>query len=83
MEARIRASALRAKTVSPIFTRPTGILLRTIYFPLELYAMRSGPVALDVSIESSCFETKSFGSLMYLDASPVSRECVSTSQTGE
>jgi alpha-N-arabinofuranosidase len=55
--------------IAVIYTTPTGLLLRTTYFPLELYANRSGPIALDVFVEAPRVETKNFGSLMYLDAS--------------
>ncbi|MBZ5545491.1 MAG: alpha-N-arabinofuranosidase [Acidobacteriia bacterium] len=55
--------------IAVIYTTPTGLLLRTTYFPLELYANRSGPIALDVFVEAPRFETKNFGSPMYLDAS--------------
>jgi alpha-N-arabinofuranosidase len=66
---RLANHSMLVNVLAPIFTSPTGMLLRTIYFPLELYATRSGPTALDVSVEAPRFETKSFGSLMYLDAS--------------
>jgi alpha-N-arabinofuranosidase len=55
--------------IAVIYTTPTGMLLRTTYFPLELYANRSGPIALDVFVAAPRFETKRFGNLMYLDAS--------------
>ena len=61
--------SLLVNAAAPIFTTPTGLLLRTIYFPLQLYATRSGPVAVEVVVEAPRFDTKSFGSLMYLDAS--------------
>jgi alpha-N-arabinofuranosidase len=55
--------------IAPIYTTPTGLLLRTIYYPLELYANHSGPVALEVTTEGPRFETKNFGAQSYLDVS--------------
>jgi alpha-N-arabinofuranosidase len=66
---RMANQSLLVNAVAPIFTTPTSLLLRTIYFPLQLYATRSGPVAVEVVVEAPRFDTKSFGSLMYLDAS--------------
>jgi alpha-N-arabinofuranosidase len=39
----------------------------TTYYPVELYASRSGNVALDVMVQSPRFETKSFSDQPYLD----------------
>ena len=55
--------------IAVIYTTPAGLLLRTTYFPLELYANRSGPIALDALVDAPRFETKNFGSPMYLDVS--------------
>jgi alpha-N-arabinofuranosidase len=55
--------------VSPIVASPAGVLLRPIYFVLQLYADRSGPIALDVLAEGPRFATRSFGDLPYLDVS--------------
>jgi len=53
--------------IAPIETSPTGLLLLTIFYPLELYAGRSGNVALEVMAQSPRFETKSFSDQPYLD----------------
>ena len=55
--------------IAPMQTSPTGLLLLTIFYPLELYASRSGNVALDVMVQSPRFETKSFSDQPYLDVS--------------
>lgn len=55
--------------IAPMQTSTTGLLLVTIFYPLELYANRSGNVALDVVAQSPQFETKSFSGQPYLDAS--------------
>jgi alpha-N-arabinofuranosidase len=49
-------------------TSPTGLLLMTTYYPVRLYATRSGNIALDVAVQSPRFETKSFSDQPYLDA---------------
>jgi alpha-N-arabinofuranosidase len=48
-------------------TSPTSLLLMTTYYPVELYASRSGNVALDVMVQSPRFETKGFADQPYLD----------------
>jgi len=55
--------------IAPMYTTPDGLLLRTTYFPLELYANRSGNVALDVLTISPSFETHQFGPQKYLEVS--------------
>ncbi len=55
--------------IAPMQTSPTGLLLLTVFYPLELYASRSGNVALDVVVQGPCFESKSFSDQPYLDAS--------------
>ncbi len=53
--------------IAPMSTSPTGLLLRTTYYPLELYANRSGTIALDVASSCPQFETRNFGEQPYLD----------------
>ncbi len=55
--------------IAPILTTPEGVLLETIYYPLELYANRAHAVALDVFAKSPAFETRNFGGQPYLDLS--------------
>jgi len=55
--------------IAPMHTSPTGLLLGSIYYPLELYANRSGPIALDVHNGSPVFETKNWGAQQYLEVS--------------
>ena len=55
--------------IAPMQTSPTDLLLLTIFYPLQLYASRSGNVALDVTVQSPRFETKSFSDQPYLDVS--------------
>jgi alpha-N-arabinofuranosidase len=55
--------------IAPMQTSPTGLLLLTIFYPLELYANRSGNIALDAIVQSPRFETKRFSDQPYLDVS--------------
>jgi alpha-N-arabinofuranosidase len=55
--------------IAPIYTTSQGLLLRPIYYPLALYAQRSGPVALDVNVESPRYTTREFADRPYLDVS--------------
>ena len=55
--------------IAPMHTAPSGLLLLTTYFPLELYASRSGSIALDVHNASPTFETNGFGPQPYLEVS--------------
>jgi len=66
---RLANLAQLVNVIAPMTTSPTGLLLRTIYYPLELYANRSGPLALEVEVSSPVFETKRFGPQKYLDVS--------------
>ena len=54
--------------IAPMQTSATGLLLVTIFYPLELYANRSGSIALEVATECPQFETRNFSSQPYLDA---------------
>jgi hypothetical protein len=42
--------------IAPIFTRPDGLFLQTIYHPLRLYAEHLREVALDVAVECEARE---------------------------
>jgi len=66
---RLANLAQLVNVIAPIYTTPTGMLLRTTYYPLELYANRSARIALDVLNLSPRFETKNFGGQSYLDVS--------------
>jgi alpha-L-arabinofuranosidase len=64
---RIANLAQMVNVAAPVWTTETGILLRTIYYPLELYFSRSGRIALDVLTDSPNFATKYFSGQPYLD----------------
>jgi alpha-N-arabinofuranosidase len=53
--------------IAPMQTSPDGLLLMTTYYPVELYANRSGSIALEVMVQSPQFETKGFSGQPYLD----------------
>ena len=60
--------------IAPIETSPTGLFLLTTFYPLELYAHRSGNVALDVRVQSPSFATKAFSDQPYLDVAATTDE---------
>ena len=64
---RLANFAQLVNVIAPIYTTPTGMLLRAVYYPLELYANRAGKIALEVLAESPRFETKRFADQPYLD----------------
>ncbi len=64
---RLANLAQLVNVIAPMQTMPTGLLLKTIYYPLELYANRSGGVVLDVLAESPRFISHRWGELPYLD----------------
>ncbi len=66
---RIANLAQLVNVAAPIWTTETGILLRTTYYPLELYFNHAGRIALDVLTVSPNFTTRYFGSQPYLDVS--------------
>ncbi len=53
---RIANLAQLVNAIAPIFTRPDGLFLQTIYHPLRLYAEHTRAVALDVHVESPLYE---------------------------
>jgi alpha-N-arabinofuranosidase len=71
---RLANLAQLVNVIAPMQTRPNSLLLLTIYYPLELYANRSGNVALDVLAASPRFATQHFGDQPYLDVSATYHE---------
>ncbi len=69
MTVKLANLAQLVNVIAPIYTTPTRMLLRSIYYPLELYANRSGPIALEAVSVSPRFETRNSGSQPYLDVS--------------
>ncbi len=53
----------------PIVTRPDGLFLQTIFFPLELFANHNGTVALDAWVECETFGSDRYGPVRWLDVS--------------
>jgi len=64
---RLANFAQLVNVIAPIYTTPKGMLLRTLYYPLELYATRAGKIVLDVMTLSPTFETRHFADQPYLD----------------
>ncbi|MGQ9732134.1 MAG: alpha-N-arabinofuranosidase [Candidatus Zipacnadales bacterium] len=55
--------------IPPMVTKPDGLFLQTIFFPLELIANHNGTVALDAWVECESFESERYGLVPYLDVS--------------
>jgi alpha-N-arabinofuranosidase len=55
--------------IAPIFTRPEGLLLQTIFYPFEVYSRTCGDTALDVSWTGETFSTPDRNGLRVLDVS--------------
>jgi alpha-L-arabinofuranosidase len=53
---RLANFAQLVNAIAPIFTRPDGLFLQTIYHPLRLYAEHTLDVALDVHVEGDTFD---------------------------
>jgi len=66
---RLANLAQLVNVIAPLSTSPTALLRNTIYYPLELYANRSGNLALEVVLECPRFDTKRFADQPYLDVS--------------
>jgi alpha-L-arabinofuranosidase len=55
--------------IAPIFTRPEGLVLQTIYFPFMLYSRTCGDIALDVRWEGDTFSGGDVKGIRTLDVS--------------
>lgn len=55
--------------IAPIFTRPDGMFLQTIFYPFEVYSRTCGGTALDVYWKGETFSSKSHSGLRVLDVS--------------
>lgn len=55
--------------ISPIHTRPDGLLLHSTFYPFELYSKTCGDIALDVWWDGETFASKQYGSVRLLDVS--------------
>jgi alpha-N-arabinofuranosidase len=55
--------------IAPIFTRPDGLVLQTIFYPFEIYSRTCGDTALDVFWKGETFSTSERNGLRVLDVS--------------
>ncbi len=53
--------------LAPIFTRPDGLFLQTIFYPFELYSQHAGATALDVQWDGDTFSAGDYTGLRTLD----------------
>ncbi len=73
--------AQTVNVLGAILTRPDGLVLQTVYYPLVMQAETGGSVVLDVLTESDHFETKLWGRqhrVGYLDACVTLNEAART-----
>ena len=68
--------AQMVNVIAPIFTRPDGMFLQTVYHPLRLYADHAQAVALDALVDSPALdianvskEVRDLGPFQALDVS--------------
>ncbi len=55
--------------IAPIFTRPDGYFLQTIFYPFELYSQTCGNITLDAIYEGQTFSSDDQSALPLLDIS--------------
>ena len=55
--------------IAPIFTRPDGLVLQTIFYPFELYSQTCGNLALDPWWEGDTFSGGAYKGVRVLDVS--------------
>jgi alpha-L-arabinofuranosidase len=55
--------------IAPVFTRPEGLVLQTIFFPFEVYSHTCGNLALDPYWEGDTFSCSGYKSVRTLDVS--------------
>jgi alpha-N-arabinofuranosidase len=53
--------------IAPVFTRPDGLVLQTIFYPFELYSCTCGTKSLDVWWEGDTFSGGQYSSIRTLD----------------
>jgi alpha-N-arabinofuranosidase len=57
--------------IAPILTRGDDLLLQSIFFPFEMMSRRRDGVALRLALDGPTYDSPSYGSLPYLDASAI------------
>lgn len=55
--------------IAPIFTKPDGLVLQTIFYPFELYSRTCGQIALDVAWRGDTFSAGDYTGVRTLDVS--------------
>jgi alpha-L-arabinofuranosidase len=55
--------------IAPVFTRPDGLVLQTIFYPFELYSRTCGNLALDAWWEGDTFSGGGYSGVRALDVS--------------
>ncbi len=55
--------------LAPVFTRPDGLFLQTIFYPFELFSTLAGPTALDIAWDGETFAAGEHSGVRRLDVS--------------
>jgi alpha-N-arabinofuranosidase len=55
--------------IAPIFADEKGLFLRTIYYPLQLFAANSKGTALELFVDSPKYPNRRFDQVAYVDTS--------------
>ena len=66
---KIANMAQLVNVIAPIFTNENGLLLQTIYYPLQLFANNSRGKALELLVESPSYKGKRYDEVPYIDSS--------------
>ena len=61
--------AQMVNVIAPVFTRPDGLVLQTIFFPFEVYSRTCGNLALDPWWEGDTFSGGGYSGVRVLDVS--------------
>jgi alpha-N-arabinofuranosidase len=64
---RMTTIAQIVNVLAPIFTKPDGMFLQTIFYPFELYSQHAGATALDVQWDGDTFSAGDHSGLRTLD----------------
>jgi alpha-N-arabinofuranosidase len=68
---KIATIAQIVNVIAPILTNGDNILLQSIFYPFEMISSRREGISLKVQIEGESYESKSYGTATYADASAI------------
>jgi alpha-N-arabinofuranosidase len=68
---RIANIAQIVNVIAPLLTRGDDLLVQSIFYPFEMFSSRRDGVALRLEVEGPAYESASYGTVPYIDASAV------------